>query len=136
MVGYSAAWKFWRFLWAICWRAVKAPRDTANTAMPGRRAELGQRTVTVDILSRGVQPVITDMRNPQIRILGAIAGIDRIEFGRRVIGSTRTLIALTRLIGCSSLYQGDARLIQRFRQRGKRHAGIVGPAIGIVIAKR
>mgnify|MGYP006932279456 CR=1 FL=1 len=77
-----------------------------------------------------------DMRDAQIVILGRVAGIDLIEFRRRVVGSARSLIALMGLIGGGGGDERDAALTQRFGERREGHIRIMRPAIGRAIAER
>ena len=95
---------------AIGRRAKETRRDLADTPRGSSFEELRQRKPGAAVGSCRVLAVVTDMRDPQIVLLGGVAVIDLVELGAAVVRGTRALIAFGRIIGRGCRDDGDARL--------------------------
>jgi hypothetical protein len=112
-------------------------RRNASYAPLGRQPfHLRQRQPRAGIFGGGVEPVDANMGDAEVRL-----GVDRqrenpVEFGRRVIGGARALIALVRLIGRRRGDDGDAGAAEGLLQGREGDIDELRPAIGLREAQR
>ena len=121
---------------AIGGQAVKARRHRPDAPARGGAPQFGQGKIGAGIFGRGVLAVDRDMRDAQVVVAVGIAGIDRVEFCRGVVGRARTLVALVGLVWRRGRDDRDAALAERLSQRLERHLDIVRPFIRRAVAER
>ena len=115
--------------------AMEARRQRPDAPRLRRAPQRGQRKPGIAVVTH-LLAVDADMGNPQVMVVRHVTRIDLEELGRRVIGRTRTLRPLVRLVGRRCRQQGDPAPGQRLGQRLERDAVEMRVAVMVIGAQR